>query len=321
VVSFDKKESGDFFVSHFDEAALYFSLTGVISLLSHDSFSLVKGTYTAIGGVDVLRALQFSVNKTFNKALTALDLGAFTSGRSAGTVTVSGYLRELEEDVPKRAASTAISKTLVVNASGLDRDLNILFAFSDPNNDQLYHTQFPTAWKVAYFSKGLNNIFSATYVAQYAVGAIQLVNGNLVTPTVWTDTTPGDNWSLTFTNNTYHLTLTKPGDPANTNVPITALNNTGGPNPIAIGFDNNGSFNIALTQNSVGNSQTARFLFTPVLNAWVVSDFVQNQVLSSEILSPPLWGANGINLLSLGPITTFNFVQNPDGSYNITQAS
>jgi len=318
VVSFDKKESSDHLVKNFADTAVYFSLSGVISLTSQDSFSVVKGTYTAIAGIDVLKALQFSINKTFDKSLTALDQGAFTSGRSAGTVTVSTYAEE-SDDVPKRAAVTAISKTLQVSASGLDRDLNILFAFADPNNDQLYHTQFPTAWRVAYLSKGLNNIFSATYIAQYAVGAIQLVNGNIVTPTVWTDAAPGDLWNFTFTNNTYHLDLSKAGDPNNTNTPITVLNSTGGPNPIAVGFDNSGSFNIALEQNSVGNSQTARFLFTPVLNAWVVSDYVQNQVLSSEILSPALFGQAGLNLLSLTPVTNFKFVQNPDGSYAISQ--
>lgn len=235
-------------------------------------------------------------------------------------MTVAPFKIE-DEDVPKRAeVASAVSKTIVVSAGGLDRDLNILFAFSDPNNDQLYHTQFPTAWKVAYLSKGLNNIFSATYVAQYAIGAVQLVNGNIITPTVWTDAAPGDNWNLTFSNNTYHLDLSKPGDPSNTNSPITVLNSTGGPNPIGVGFDNSGNWNIALEQNSVGNNQTARFLFTPVLNAWVVSDYVQNQVLSSEILSPPLFGVKGLNLLSLTPVSNFKFAQNPDGSYTITQS-
>ncbi len=60
-----------------------------------------------------------------------------------------------EGDAPKRAKLLGVSKTLVVSASGLDRDLNILFAFQDPNNKELYSTQFPTAWRVAYLSKGI----------------------------------------------------------------------------------------------------------------------------------------------------------------------
>lgn len=317
VVTFDKKSSGEYFVHHFDDTASYFALTGTIYLGAQEAVGVVRGVYTAIGGVDVLKSLQFAVNKTFDPTLTALDPGAFDSGRTNGTVTTTSFP---EEDVPKRAdVSSAVSKTIIVSAGGLDRDLNILFAFEDPSNDQLFTTQFPTAWRVAYLSKGLNNVFSATYIAQYAVGATQLVNGNIVTPTVWTDAAPGDLWTLTLTNNTYHIDKTKAGDPTNTNTPITVLNNTGGFNPIAVGFDNSGTFNIALTQTSVGQNQTARFLFTPILNAWVVSDYVQNQVLKSEIVGAPLFGAKGLNLLGLTPVTQFKFAQGGDGNYSITQ--
>jgi len=214
-----------------------------------------------------------------------------------------------------------IRKAITINSFGLTNDVQLLLTFVDLSNDQLWRSQFPVAWKVVHFASDttlrtptvapyFQGTASVIYESQLAVSSAQIESGNIVSAATYKAASLGDIWSLTFSNNTYKLAL----DSRGTSNIVNVLNATGSRSNIGFGFIVNNSINVALVQKNVGNTNVAKFLFTPRLRIYATSNFVENEVLTSEVVSPLLWDQN---LLALGSQTTLGLYENADGSYVI----
>jgi len=215
----------------------------------------------------------------------------------------------------------SIRKAITINSFGLTNDVQLLLTFVDLTNDQIWKTQFPVAWKVVHFASDsflrtptvapyFQGTASVIYESQLAVSSAQVQSGNIVTAATYKAASLGDTWSLTYSNNTYKLAL----DSTGTSNVVNVVNDTGSRSDIGFGFIVNNNINLALVQQRVGNTNVAKFLFTPRLRIYATSNYVENEVLTSEVVSPLLWDQN---LLALGNQTTLGLYENPDGSYAI----
>jgi len=186
-----------------------------------------------------------------------------------------------------------------------------MLTFNDPDNHKIFKTQFPTAWKVLHFAPSAHGVANITYKSQLAVAGVEVDASNIVTPTTWENAGPGDEWSLTYADSTYGLKQDVAGGGKGT---VNVTNKTGGPSPIAIGFNKSDDLNILMVETGVGNTQTAQFDFHPVLTAYATSNFQETQLITAQVVSPVLWSKN---VVSLDLHTNLTLVQNADGSYTL----
>lgn len=260
-----------------------------------------------------MEALQFAVNRAFHPTLTVLSPSA--KSPTEGTVSKQVQHRRLEK-LPSSfslAAATPFSVTFTVAANNLSRDAQLLLTFIDPSNKKLFVEQFPIAWKVIYFAKGNHNTVRLTYTAQLAVFGATIGQGNLVTPTTWSDVTMGDNWSIDFTNNTYQLKLVSGADPNQPTTITNVQNVSKGLLNLGCGFDDKDNLNPVIV-SAVGATNFFQFDFHPVLQAYVTSQYTETQMISSNVVSPLLWSQDLTGVMN-GSVLTLT--ENPNGSYTL----
>jgi len=209
---------------------------------------------------------------------------------------------------------TAVVRTLTIKSGKLADNYDLVLTFEDPSNDKLWRTQYPTAWKVLKLSKGSNNMAVVTYVSQLAVSNVQYNVGSLVYPTIWNDIGPGRTATLTSDQDGPHINVT---DTPSIGELVNFKNSTSGPSDLAIGFDVNDNYNLAMVQKGVGKENTAGFLFHPVVAAYAATGYKETQLLTSQISSPKLWSAN---LVSLSTSTTLVFSVDASGEIHLDQA-
>ncbi|KDR77683.1 hypothetical protein GALMADRAFT_410617 [Galerina marginata CBS 339.88] len=97
---------------------------------------------------------------------------------------------------------------------------------------------------------------------------------------------------------------------------LDATNMTGEDQGLAVGFIGEGGFpNPLLVWQNVGNENTIQAEFTPIISAYVTSDYQQTQLITGQIVSPVLLNQN-LALLPTQQLYTLSMKS--DGSYFIT---
>jgi hypothetical protein len=213
-ISFKDGKNYEHFLAQLEIFVTAFSSLGSVDIQTHSSGQYISGQYeTSISRAEVGGVLQFAVNRTFRPTLTILSNSAKEPAEGVVSLDNNRLAKAPSFKLPRTANIAAFAAPFVLNftvkAKGLSRDTQLLLTFIDPNNTQLFQTQFPTAWRVIYFAKGNHNSVPLTYTSQLAIFGGSITQSNLVTPTTWADVSMGDVWTANYTNNTYQLNLEK----------------------------------------------------------------------------------------------------------------
>lgn len=157
----------------------------------------------------------------------------------------------------------------------------------------------------------------ATYTSQLAFSRPQVADGN----TVDAETCVGINNSeeTTLTRNNGVVQFSKPVKGVSGY--LEAQNDTGFVQDIALGFMSpKGSKDLMprpiLYFKEVDDASSIKVQFTPILRAYITSDYRHTKILESAINTPPIWEQN---LAALSESTTWTLKRDPcTGHYYIT---
>ncbi|KAG1813776.1 hypothetical protein EV424DRAFT_1415529 [Suillus variegatus] len=201
-----------------------------------------------------------------------------------------------------------------------------------PNVEGLYEDVFPIAWKVSKFGKSGPYRATATYTAQLAFSRAQVADGKVISAATSVNINNGEKTILTEANEVYHFSTPQAG----TSGILQAQNHTGSIQEIAVGFVNKGDFiptpvlyfsdvgyvifPVFLLQSvhsikcREGSHVTAKF--TPVLRAYITSDYEETSILRGQVDTPAIWSQD---LTGLAQNTTWNLSRDANtGRYTIT---
>ncbi|KAG1813779.1 hypothetical protein EV424DRAFT_1415543 [Suillus variegatus] len=203
-----------------------------------------------------------------------------------------------------------------------------------PNVDGLYEDVFPIVWKVSKFGKSGPYRATATYTAQLAFSRAQVESGKVISAATSVNINNGEKTTLTEANDVYHFSPPQAG----TSGILQAQNHTGSIQEIAVGFVNRGDFmptpvlyfsdvgyvtfpifllqSVHNTKFRDGSRVTAKF--TPVLRAYITSDYEETSILRGQVDTPAIWSQD---LTGLAQNTTWNLSRDANtGRYTITHA-
>ncbi|KAG2339417.1 hypothetical protein BDR05DRAFT_1003378 [Suillus weaverae] len=207
------------------------------------------------------------------------------------------------------------TRNLNFQSNDLGKEATIMLTF-DADMEGLYEDFFPVVWKVSTFGKTGAYAASATYTSQLAFSRAQVVDENLIRAETSIKINNSEKTTLTEANNVYSFSAPQAG----TTGVIEAMNSTGDVQDIAVGFVKKGELmpTPALYFNGVGDGSHVSAKFTPVLRAYLTSDYQETAILRGAIDTPAIWTRN---LAELAPSTTWNLARDPaSGRYTITQA-
>ncbi|KAG2339415.1 hypothetical protein BDR05DRAFT_891829, partial [Suillus weaverae] len=156
----------------------------------------------------------------------------------------------------------------------------------------------------------------ATYTSQLAFSIPQVENGNIIDAETCVKINDSEKTTLTEANNVYSFSAPQAG----TAGVLQAVNSTGDVQDIAVGFMSKGQLmpTPALYFNGVGDGSHVSAKFTPVLRAYITSDYQETAIIRGAIDTPAIWTRN---LAELAPSTTWNLTRDPaTGRYTIAQA-
>ncbi|KAG1724084.1 uncharacterized protein EDB91DRAFT_144090 [Suillus paluster] len=206
-------------------------------------------------------------------------------------------------------------RNLSFQCNDLGKESTLLLTF-DADMKGLYQDFFPVVWRVSKFGKTGPYRMLATYTSQLAFSIPQVVSGNIVDAETCVKINDGEITTLTDVNDVFHFSPPKAGI---TGV-LQAANKTGAIQDMAIGFMNPGDLmpKPALFFNEVGDGSNVTARFTPVLRAYITSDYQETAILRGAIDTPAIWSKN---LAALPESTIWNLKRDPaNGHYSITQA-
>ncbi|KAG2125971.1 hypothetical protein DEU56DRAFT_823540 [Suillus clintonianus] len=197
--------------------------------------------------------------------------------------------------------SHAFVRNLTFQANDLGKEVTLMLTF-DGNMEGLYEDFFPVVWKVSTFGKTGPYRAHATYTSQLAFSKPQVVDGNIIDAETCVKINDSEKTSLTESNNVFHFSPPQAG----TSGILQAVNNTGAIQDIAV----------ELTAHRDGSHVTAEF--TPVLRAYITSDYQETAILRGAIDTPAVWSQN---LAGLKESTTWTLTRDlASGRYSIVQA-
>ncbi|RPD63484.1 hypothetical protein L227DRAFT_561598 [Lentinus tigrinus ALCF2SS1-6] len=210
------------------------------------------------------------------------------------------------------------TRNLTFRSTNLGDNVTLMLCFTPPVPG-LYRDQFPIAWKVTTLAARGRSSLNATWTSTLGFSATQVGEGSLVTAGNYTPIKAGQTTTLLLdqTANPPVQHWTDPKDRSGV-TSVQAVNRTGGPAGIGIGFITNldeptEDINLALTWPNVGNTLAVTGDFTPVLSAYIALDYQETQMVRGDIQSvDPIWK---VNLLSLKPSTTIVISKDPTGAY------
>ncbi|KAG0694826.1 hypothetical protein DFH29DRAFT_1005997 [Suillus ampliporus] len=209
----------------------------------------------------------------------------------------------------------AFVRHLTFQTKDLGKESTLLLTF-DGKMEGLYEKFYPVVWKISPFGKAGPYRMQATYTHQLAFSKAQVVNGKIVDAETCIEIKPSEKTTLTEENNVFQFSNPEKGVDGF----FQAWNKTGLVQDIAVGFMNAGDFmpKPVLYFNDVGDSSNVTAEFTPILRAYITSDYQETAVLQGAIETPVIWEQN---LGALGENTTWNLKREPStGHYKITQA-
>ncbi|KAG0698264.1 hypothetical protein DFH29DRAFT_834877 [Suillus ampliporus] len=209
----------------------------------------------------------------------------------------------------------AFVRNMTFQTKDLGKESTLLLTF-DGKMEGLYEKFYPVVWKISTFGKTGPYRMQATYTHQLAFSKAQVVNGNIVDAATCVQIQPSEKTTLTEDNNVFQFSNPQKGVDGY----LQAWNKTGLTQDMAIGFLNRGELMPvpALCFKDVGDGSNVTAEFTPVLRAYITSDYQETAVLQGAIETPVIWEQN---LGALAENTTWNLKRDPStGHYKITQA-
>ncbi|KAG0708326.1 hypothetical protein DFH29DRAFT_477001 [Suillus ampliporus] len=225
--------------------------------------------------------------------------------------SISTALRILQSE----AMSHTFVRHLIFQSNDLGKEATLILTF-DGDMKGLYQDFFPVVWRVSTFGETGPYRMHATYTSQLAVSKLQVVDGNIVDAETAVKINYGQKTILTEVNDVFHFSPPHAG----TSGVLQAMNATGAIQDIAIGFMTPGDLmpKPALCFKEVGDSSNVTAEFTPILRAYITSDYQETEILRGAIDTPAIWEHD---LASLSESTTLNLHRDPaTGQYTITQA-
>ncbi|KAG1771183.1 hypothetical protein EV702DRAFT_1137405 [Suillus placidus] len=207
------------------------------------------------------------------------------------------------------------TRSLTFLSNDLGNEASIMLTF-DGDMEGLYEDFFPVVWKVSTFGEAGSYAAKATYTSQLAFSKPQVRIGNIINAETCVKINDGEKTTLTEADGVYQFSAPQAG----TTGVLEAMNSTGAVQDIAVGFMSMGQLmpTPALYFNGVGDKSHVTAKFTPVLRAYITSDYQETAILRGAIDTPAIWSRN---LAELAPSTTWILTHDPaSGKYTIAQA-
>ncbi|KAG2153859.1 hypothetical protein DEU56DRAFT_771423 [Suillus clintonianus] len=208
--------------------------------------------------------------------------------------------------------SHAFVRNLTFQSNDLGKEATLMLTFD--TMEGLYEDFFPVVWKVSTFGKTGPYRAHATYTSQLAFSIPQVLAGNIVDAETSVKINDSEKTVLTQANNVYHFSPPQAG----TSGVLQAVNNTGALQNIAVGFVAPGELmpKPALFFEGVGDESHVTAKFTPVLRAYITSDYQETAIIRGAIDTPAVWTQN---LAGLAASTTWELKRDlASGHYTIT---
>ncbi|KAG1813789.1 hypothetical protein EV424DRAFT_1541646 [Suillus variegatus] len=206
-------------------------------------------------------------------------------------------------------------RNLTFQSNDLGKEATLMLAF-DADIEGLYEEFFPVVWKVSKFGETGPYRTRATYTSQLAFSKPQVVDGNIVDAETAVKINVSERTTLTEANDVYHFSPPQPGASG----VLQAVNATGAIQDIAVGFVSPGDLmpQPALYFNGVGDGSHVTARFTPILRAYITSDYQETAIIRGAIDTPVVWSQD---LAALAESTTWTLSRDPsNGHYTIVQS-
>ncbi|KAG2072241.1 hypothetical protein BDR04DRAFT_1230596 [Suillus decipiens] len=211
--------------------------------------------------------------------------------------------------------SHIFTRNLTFQSNDLGRETTLMFTF-DADMQGLYEDVFPVVWKVSRFGRTGTYKAHATYTSQLAFSKPQVVDGNIIDAKTSVKINDSEKTSLTKANDVYHFSSPQSGTPG----VLQAVNNTGAVQDIAVGFMSPGDSmpKPALYFHGVGNGSHATARFTPVLRAYIMSEYEETAIIRGAVETPAIWLQD---LAGLAESTTWTLKRDAaTGRYTLVQS-
>jgi hypothetical protein len=166
----------------------------------------------------------------------------------------------------------------------------LVLTFDDEKIPGIYKDVFPTAFKVTEFAATGAYGFQAKYKAQLGFTRAQISSDNKVEPaSTYIPINVGEKTKLTKDGNSYSFSTPTDIKPSQQ---IVAQNEAPGRENIGVGFfvgsPEDAPSTILLFQG-VGSTSSAQVQFTPILRAYITTDYQETQILRGQVTSPILF--------------------------------
>ncbi|KAG2114157.1 uncharacterized protein F5147DRAFT_17697 [Suillus discolor] len=205
-------------------------------------------------------------------------------------------------------------KNLTFQSNNLGKQATLMLTLSS-DVDHIYEDVFPVVWKVFSFGKSGPYRASTTYTTQFAFSRAQVESGKVFTETS-ININNGEKTIMTEANDVYHFSTPQAG----TSGILQAQNHTGSTQEMAVGFVNKGDFTPTpvLFFSDVGDGSHITAKFTPVLRAYITSDYEATSILRGPVGTPAILSQD---LTGLAQNTTWNLSHDATtGRYTLTHA-
>lgn len=211
-----------------------------------------------------------------------------------------------------------MSRTFVRNLSfqtkDLGREATLLLTF-DNDVKGIYHTCFPAVCWLTTFGQTGSYRMHVTYTSQLAFSRPQVADGNIIDAETCMEINDSEKTTLTRKNCVFQFTNPVKGVPGY----LEVQNNTGSIQDITLGFMSPRDLmpRPILYFKEVEDASNITIEFTPILRAYITSDYKYTAILQEAIDTPAIWEKN---LAALSESTTWNLTRDPStGHYKITQ--
>ncbi|KAG8854917.1 hypothetical protein FRB91_002977 [Serendipita sp. 411] len=209
--------------------------------------------------------------------------------------------------------STQFTRTLyIVNQGDLPDDTTLMLSFEPIEG--LYRDTYPVCWRVGTFAAEKPGAMIVTYKNQLAYTRPQVLNGNIVSCSTWQNINVGQKTTLNKNSNGVY---SFDGVSAGQDGYLIAANNCGDIQEMSIGFETTPGMppSQVLYFDNIGQGSNVTTQFTPLLSAYVTSQYQQTEILRGEIQTPNIWTQD---LAKLKETTTLIFSRNKaTGQYSL----
>lgn len=201
-------------------------------------------------------------------------------------------------------------------AKDLGKESMLLLTFDSEKLEGIYKRFYPVVWKVGDFPKTGVHVMKVTYTNQFVFSSVQVSKGKIADAETYVKIKNGERTNMIKENDA--ITFSAPHE--GTDGVMQAWNKTEVVQNIAFGFMNSKEFLPApvLFFEDVGDGSNVTAEFTPILRAYITSDYKENTFISKAIEAPMIWEKH---LATLAEKTTWTLSREATtGHYKFTQA-